>query len=90
VAIVQKIVEKVRKVPVLHMKCGQLDISNIDPQVNTFFYFLRTSDEGIPSFDTYDECLDQILHYVVVGTLGRKFLFSLNRMLVDVRIAQYD
>jgi len=77
-------------VPVLHMTCGQLDLNNIDPQVNTFFYFLRTSDEGIPSFDSYDECLDNILNYVVVGMLGRKFLYSLNRILVDVRIDQYD
>jgi hypothetical protein len=83
-------VERVRKVPVLHMTCGQLDLNNIDPQVNTFFYFLRTSDEGIPSFDSYDECLDNILNYVVVGMLGRKFLYSLNRILVDVRIDQYD
>jgi len=83
-------VDKVRKVPVLHMACGQLDVNKIDPQVNTFFYFLRTSDEGIPSFDTYDDCLNEILNYVIVGALNRKFLFSLNRMLIEVRLTQYD
>ncbi|KYQ51703.1 Dynein heavy chain 10, axonemal [Trachymyrmex zeteki] len=80
----KKMVEKVRQVPMLHMICGQIDDSRIDLQDITFFYFMRTSDEGIPSFDTYDECLNEITNYVVVGSLDRKFLFSLNRILVNV------
>ncbi|XP_011874224.1 PREDICTED: dynein heavy chain 10, axonemal [Vollenhovia emeryi] len=77
-------VEKVRQVPVLHMICGQIDSKRIDLQDVTFFYFMRTSDEGIPSFDTYEECLNEITNYVVVGSLDRKFLSSLNRILVNV------
>ncbi|EZA57210.1 Dynein heavy chain 10, axonemal [Ooceraea biroi] len=80
----KKLVEKVRKTPVLHMMCGKLDTSKIDPQVSTFFYFLRTSDEGIPSFDTYEECLGEIVNYLVVGALNSRFLYSLNRILIDV------
>lgn len=72
------------------MICGQIDGSRTDLQDVTFFYFMRTSDEGVPSFDTYDECLDEITSYIVVGSLGGGFLPSLNRMLVDVRIARYN
>ena len=79
-------VEKVRQVPVLHMICGQIDDSRTDLQDITFFYFMRTSDESIPSFDTYEECLNEITNYVVVGSLDRKFLSSLNRILVNVSI----
>ncbi|KYN03638.1 Dynein heavy chain 10, axonemal, partial [Cyphomyrmex costatus] len=80
----KKMVEKVRQVPVLHMICGPVDDSRTDLQDITFFYFMRTSDEGIPSFDTYEECLNEITNYVVVGSLDRKFLSSLNRILVNV------
>jgi len=83
-------VEKVRKVPMIHMICGQVDSSRTDLQDITFFYFMRTSDEGIPSFDTYEECLNEITSYVVVGSLGEKFLPSLDRILIDVRIVQYN
>lgn len=82
-------VEKVREVPVLHMICGQIDGNRTDLQDVTFFYFMRTSDEGVPSFDTYEECLDEITSYLVVGSLDSRYLASLNRMLVDVRIARY-
>lgn len=77
-------VERVRQVPVLHMICGQIDANRTDLQDITFFYFMRTSDEGIPSFDTYEECLNEITNYVVVGSLNRNFLSSLNRTLVNV------
>ncbi|XP_020287509.1 uncharacterized protein LOC109856545 [Pseudomyrmex gracilis] len=80
----KKIVEKVREVPVLHMICGHIDGSRIDLPDTTFFYFMRTSDEGVPSFDTYEECLDEMPSYIVVGSLGRKFLASFNSMLVEV------
>lgn len=81
----QKIVEKVREVPVLHMICGHIDGSRIDLPDTTFFYFMRTSDEGVPSFDTYEECLDEMPSYIAVGSLGGRFLASFNRMLVEVR-----
>ncbi|KAG5332872.1 DYH10 protein, partial [Acromyrmex heyeri] len=80
----KKMVEKVRQVPVLHMICGQIDDSRTDLQDITFFYFMRTSDKSVPSFDTYEECLNEITNYVVVGSLDRKFLSSLNRILVNV------
>ena len=79
-------VEKVRQVPVLHMICGTIDDSRTDLQDITLFYFMRTSDEGVRSFDTYEECLNEITNYVVVGSLNRKFLSSLNRILVNVSI----
>ncbi|XP_011639724.2 dynein heavy chain 10, axonemal [Pogonomyrmex barbatus] len=79
----KKMVEKVRQVPVLHMICGQIDSSRTDLQDVTFFYFMRTSDEGIPSFDTYEECLNEITNYIVVGSLNSNFLASLNRILVN-------
>ncbi|XP_011694340.1 PREDICTED: dynein heavy chain 10, axonemal [Wasmannia auropunctata] len=80
----KKMVEKVRQIPVLHMISGQVDGSRTDLQDVTFFYFMRTGDEGIPSFDTYEECLDEITNYLVVGSLGRNFLLSLNMILIDV------
>ncbi|KYN43305.1 Dynein heavy chain 10, axonemal, partial [Trachymyrmex septentrionalis] len=80
----KKMVEKVRQVPVLHMICGTIDDSRTDLQDITLFYFMRTSDEGVRSFDTYEECLNEITNYVVVGSLNRKFLSSLNRILVNV------
>jgi len=83
-------VEKVRQVPVLHMICGQIDGNRTDLQDVTFFYFMRTSDEGIPSFDTYEECLNKITNYVVVGSLNGKFLSSLNRILVNVSTVRYN
>ncbi|XP_018050925.1 PREDICTED: dynein heavy chain 10, axonemal [Atta colombica] len=80
----KKMIEKVRQVPMLHMICGQIDDSRTDLEDITFFYFMRTSDESIPFFDTYEECLNEITNYVVVGSLDRKFLSSLNRILVNV------
>ncbi|KAG5320172.1 DYH10 protein, partial [Pseudoatta argentina] len=80
----KKMVEKVCQVPVLHIICGQIDNSRTDLQDITFFYFMRTSDKSVPSFDTYEECLNEITNYVVVGSLDRKFLSSLNRILVNV------
>lgn len=77
-------VEKVRQVPVLNMICGQVDGNRTDLQDVTFFYFMRTSDESVPIFDTYEECLNEITNYMVVGSLDRKFLSSLNRVLVNV------
>lgn len=68
------------------MICGEIDGSRTDLQDVTLFYFMRTTDEGIPSFDTYEECLDDITSYLVVGSLDGRFLASLNRMLTDVRI----
>ncbi|XP_076621651.1 dynein heavy chain at 89D [Colletes latitarsis] len=80
----KKMVEKVRKVPMLHMICGELDGGRTDLQDVTLFYFLRTSDQGIPSFDSYQECTEKITSYLAVGSLHGKFLVSLNRMLVQV------
>ncbi|CAL1680177.1 unnamed protein product [Lasius platythorax] len=80
----KKLVEKVCQVPALHMICGQIDGNRTDLQDITFFYFMRTSDEGIPSFDTYEECLNEITNYVVVGSLNSRFLASLNKILVNV------
>ncbi|XP_070520949.1 dynein axonemal heavy chain 10 [Cardiocondyla obscurior] len=80
----KKMVEKVRQVPVLHMICGQIDSNKTDLQDVTFFYFMRTSDESIPSFDTYEECLNEITNYIIVGSLDRQVLSCLNRILVSV------
>nr|XP_033194235.1 dynein heavy chain 10, axonemal-like [Bombus vancouverensis nearcticus] len=80
----KKLVEKVRKIPNLHMICGKVDGSRTDLHDVTLFYFLRTIDEGIPNFDSYNDCDEQITQYLVVGSLQGKFLVSLNRMLVEV------
>lgn len=78
--------EKVCQIPALHMICGQIDGNRTDLQDITFFYFMRSSDEGIPSFDTYEECLNEITNYVMVGSLDSRFLASLNKILVNVSI----
>lgn len=83
-------VEKVRQVPVLNMICGQIDGNRTDLQDVTFFYFMRTSDEGIPSFDSYEECLNEITNYVVVGSLNSNFLSSLNQILINVSTVPYN
>nr|XP_031841739.1 dynein heavy chain 10, axonemal [Nomia melanderi] len=80
----KKMVEKVRRIPVLHMICGEVDGGRADLQDTTLFYFLRTTDEGIPSFDSYQECCEEITQYLVVGSLQGKFLVTLNRMLNQV------
>ncbi|XP_076299607.1 uncharacterized protein LOC143218359 [Lasioglossum baleicum] len=80
----KKMVEKVKTSPVLHMICGEVDGSRTDLQDTTLFYFLRVTDEGIPSFDSYQECCDKITKYLVVGSLQGKFLVSLSRMLSQV------
>ncbi|KOX73523.1 Dynein heavy chain 10, axonemal, partial [Melipona quadrifasciata] len=80
----KKLVKKVRKIPILHMICGEVDGSRTDLQDVTLFYFLRTTDEGVPNFDSYIDCEEQITSYLVVGSLQGKFLVSLNRMLVEV------
>lgn len=79
-------IKKIRKLPVLHMICGEIDSSRTDLQDVTLFYFMRSNEEGIPSYDTYEECLDDITDYIIVGSLNGKFLISLNRILIDVRI----
>lgn len=66
------------------MICGKVDGSRTDLHDVTLFYFLRTIDEGIPNFDSYMDCDEQITQYLVVGSLQGKFLVSLNRMLVEV------
>lgn len=81
-------VEKVRYIPVLHMKCGQLDVKRIEADVSTFFYFLRSGEEGVPSYDSYEDCNNGIAKHVVVGSIKRNFLFSLNRILNEVRIVR--
>lgn len=83
-SVAQKLVEKVRKIPNLHMICGKVDGSRTDLHDVTLFYFLRTIDDGIPNFDSYNDCDEQITQYLVVGSLQGKFLVSLNRMLVEV------
>ncbi|KAK1133358.1 hypothetical protein K0M31_011173 [Melipona bicolor] len=80
----KKLVKKVRKIPILHMICGEVDGSRTDLQDVTLFYFLRTTDEGVPNFDSYIDCEEEITSYLVVGSLQGKFLVSLNRMLVEV------
>lgn len=80
----QKMVEKLEKVPILHMICGELDGSRTDLHDVTLFYFLRTKDEGVPPFDSYQECDEEITNYLVVGSLQGRFLLSMNRMLVQV------
>ncbi|XP_050455387.1 dynein axonemal heavy chain 10 [Cataglyphis hispanica] len=80
----KKLVEKVIQIPALHIICGQIDGNRTDLQGITFFYFMRSSDEGIPSFDSYEECLDRIPNYIVVGSLDSRFLASLNNILVNV------
>lgn len=66
------------------MICGKVDGSRTDLYDVTLFYFLRTIDDGIPNFDSYIDCDEQITQYLVVGSLQGKFLVSLNRMLVEV------
>ncbi|KAG7199559.1 hypothetical protein KM043_014170 [Ampulex compressa] len=80
----KRMVERVQKTPVLNMICGEVDGNRADLKDTTFYYFLRTSDEGIPPFDTYEECLEEITSYLIVGSLKGKFLVSLNRLLVQV------
>nr|XP_034180267.1 dynein heavy chain 10, axonemal [Osmia lignaria] len=80
----KKMVEKVEKVPVLHIICGELDGSRNDLHDVTLFYFLRTKDEGVPPFDSYQECDEEITNYLVVGSLQGRFLLSMNRMLAQV------
>ncbi|KOC59925.1 Dynein heavy chain 10, axonemal [Habropoda laboriosa] len=82
----KKIVEKVIKIPVLHMLCGKVDGGRADLQDVTLFYFLRTSDEGVPNFDSYQECENEITNYLVVGSLQGKFLVSMNKILVQSSI----
>ncbi|XP_057328415.1 dynein axonemal heavy chain 10-like isoform X2 [Microplitis mediator] len=80
----KKVVDKVIEIPVIHITCGQLTQNDPELMKNNFFYFLRTSDEKIPNFDSQETCDDEILNYIVVGSLNGFFLESLNEMLVNV------
>lgn len=76
--------EKVRKTPILHMFCGEVDGSKPELQDVTLFYFMRTTHDGIPHFDSYAECDEQMTHYLIVGSLNGKFLISMHRMITQV------
>ncbi|KZC13452.1 Dynein heavy chain 10, axonemal [Dufourea novaeangliae] len=80
----KKMIERVRYTPVIHIICGEVDGGRADLQDVTLFYFLRTTDEGVPSFDSEKECLEEITRYLVVGSLHGKFLVSLKRMFTQV------
>lgn len=73
-----------RKTPILHMFCGEVDGSKPELQDVTLFYFMRTTHDGIPSFDSYTECDEQMTHYLIVGSLNGKFLISMHRMITQV------
>lgn len=66
------------------MICGEMNGSRTDLQDAVLFYFLRTTVEGIPYFDSYQECQGEITNYLAVGSLQGKFLLSMNRLLVEV------
>ncbi|PBC34043.1 Dynein heavy chain 10, axonemal [Apis cerana cerana] len=74
----------VRKTPILHMFCGEVDGSRPELQEVTLFYFMRTTHDGIPNFDSYSECDEQMTHYLIVGSLNGKFLISMHRMVTQV------
>ncbi|XP_076380407.1 dynein heavy chain at 89D [Megalopta genalis] len=80
----KRMVDKVKKIPVLHLICGEVDGSKAELQETTLFYFLRVTDEGVPSFDSLQECYAEITQYLVVGSLQGKFLVTLSRMLSQV------
>lgn len=77
-------VDTIEKIPKLHMICGEVDGGRADLQNLTLFYFMRTTDAGVPAFDSYKECLEEITRYLIVGSIQGKFLLSLNKMLVQV------
>ena len=79
--------EKVRKTPILHMFCGEVNGSKPELQNVTLFYFMRTTHDGIPSFDSYAECNEQMTHYLIVGSLNGKFLISMHRMITQVLLS---
>ncbi|XP_076683165.1 uncharacterized protein LOC143376572 [Andrena cerasifolii] len=77
-------VDTIERIPKLHMICGEVDGGRADLQNLTLFYFMRTTDVGVPAFDSYKECLEEITKYLIVGSIQGKFLLSLNKMLVQL------
>ncbi|XP_011310250.1 dynein heavy chain 10, axonemal [Fopius arisanus] len=80
----KKVVDKVVQIPVIHMLCGEIDPHNKELQGVTLFYFVRTKDKGIPAFDTWQACHEQITEYMIVGSLRAPFLQAMNNLLVHV------
>ncbi|XP_028981786.1 dynein heavy chain 10, axonemal [Diachasma alloeum] len=80
----KKVVDKVVQIPVIHMLCGEIDPDDKELHDATLFYFLRTKDRGIPAFDTWQACHEQITEYMIVGSLHGQFLQSMNNILVNV------
>lgn len=70
----------------IHITYGQLTQNDPELMKTNFFYFLRISDEKIPNFDSQETCDNEILNYIVVGSLNGFFLESLNEMLVNVNL----
>ncbi|KAI4497256.1 hypothetical protein M0802_007740 [Mischocyttarus mexicanus] len=77
-------VDKERKKPIIHIICGEIDGQNFDLQNVNFFYFMRSNEEAIPPFETYEECIDQMPKNLIVGSINGHFLSSLNALLVQV------
>ncbi|XP_012272400.1 dynein heavy chain 10, axonemal [Orussus abietinus] len=80
----KKMVEKVLRIPVLHMFCGKIDANDPELQGVNLIYFLRTNENGVPPYETYEECNADIVDYLIVGSLNGKFLSSFHKMLTGV------
>lgn len=82
----QKVVDKVVQKPVIHMFCGEINPSNPELKNHNLFYFLRTSEEGIPSFDSWESCNGRMTDYLIVGSINGSILSSLKNMLINVSL----
>ena len=66
------------------MFCGEIDGRRSDLGDVNLIYFMRTNDDGLPPFDSFDECSAEMPSYIIVGSLNGKFLSTLNRMITNV------
>ncbi|KAK2587900.1 hypothetical protein KPH14_003996 [Odynerus spinipes] len=82
--LVKRMVDREKKRPVVHMICGEIDGNKFDLENVNFFYFMRTSEEPVPPFETKEECLDQMPSYMIVGSINGRFLSSLNTLITQV------
>ncbi|XP_043285221.1 uncharacterized protein [Venturia canescens] len=61
---------------------GEIDPNNKEIENSNLFYFMRTSEEGIPAFESYEDCNKRITNYLIVGSLNGNLLPAMNMLLV--------
>lgn len=74
------------EIPVIHIIFGEINLNDPELVNMNLFYFLRTSEEAIPSFDTLHMSNKQMEDYLNVGSLNGDFLNTLNKILIHVSL----